>query len=46
MLDEVSVDNHWRYGVWPAQDRPSLARGGTATIDYEHARGKTAIAFS
>jgi hypothetical protein len=45
MLDEVSPANHWRYGVWPAQVRPSLARGATATFDYEHARGKTTIAF-
>lgn len=44
--DEVDPQNHWRYGVWPAYDRPSFARGATATIDYAHGRGKTSLAVS
>lgn len=46
MPDEVDPDNHWRYAVWPAIERGRLARGATATIDYEHSRGVTTLAVS
>lgn len=45
LLDEVDVENHWRYSLWPSHARPSFARGATAVLDYAHGRGKTTLSF-
>lgn len=44
--DEVDAENHWRYALWPAYDRPSFARGATAQIEYAHGRGMTTLSVS
>lgn len=41
--DQVSHASSWRYGLWPALDRPRAARGDTITIDYSYFRSKTSI---
>ena len=44
--DEAAPENHWRYALWPSFTRPSVARGGTATIDYQYGRGMTTLEVS
>jgi hypothetical protein len=41
--DEVSPDNHWRFRLWASEERPSFARGETATIEYRYGRGTTSL---
>jgi hypothetical protein len=44
--DAADPENHWRYAVWAAHEGRSRARGATATIAYEHARGTTTLSVT